>query len=414
MINPVAPSLIVASIDQIRSYFPALDRRHNSQPVAYFDGPGGTQVPRSVVQAMTDYLYLHNANTHWSFPSSQETDEIIAGARLVVADFLNAKSEEVVFGNNMTTLTFQLAQSLGRGMSPGDEVLVTELDHHANIDPWHAMAGERGVKVRTIQMVPAEGQINWEDLRSKFTDRTKLLAIGAASNALGTITDVAQAARIAHDAGALIFVDAVHLAPHQLVDVNALDCDFLACSAYKFHGPHLGILYGRSHLLSALDVPKLRPAPDTTPERLETGTQNHEGIAGAAAAIDFIAGLAEGVDRRCRLKLAYQSIHARTSALVDQLWWGLNDIPGVTLVGPPPSMPRTPTVSFVLKGSEPIEVSRHLASRGIFVSHGDFYASTVVQRLGCSPLGLIRVGCACYTTSEEVHRLLETIQELNR
>src|ERR1700756_3871442 len=294
------------STEEIRRCFPALARAHNGYPVAYFDGPGGTQVPRTVVEAMNDYLYRHNANTHWAYPTSIETDAIIDSARAALADFFNANPTEIVFGANMTTLTFHLARALGRGYAPNDEILVTELDHHANIAPWHALEQERGVKVRTVKMIPATGQLDWDDFSRKLTGRTKLVAIGAASNALGTINDVSRAASMAHSVGAQIFVDAVHYAPHGLIDVRDWDCDFLACSAYKFYGPHVGILYGRHDMLGSLDFPKLLPAPDSSPERVETGTQNHEGIAGAAAAVDFLASFAAGATRRDRLGAAFQ------------------------------------------------------------------------------------------------------------
>ncbi|HEX8204013.1 MAG TPA: aminotransferase class V-fold PLP-dependent enzyme, partial [Isosphaeraceae bacterium] len=234
MTTPTSPSASVATTGEIRSHFPALERRHDGGPVAYFDGPGGTQVPGRVVAAMTDYLYHHNANAHWAFPTSHETDQAIADARRALAEFLNASPAEVAFGANMTTLTFHLARALGRRWGPGDEVVVTELDHHANVDPWRALARERGITVRVARMRPEAGQLDRDDLARQITDRTRLVALGAASNALGTITDVAGAARLAHAVGALVFVDAVHYAPHRLVDVRAWDCDFLACSAYKF------------------------------------------------------------------------------------------------------------------------------------------------------------------------------------
>jgi len=273
--------MTVANVDAIRSRFPALARRHNGLAVAYFDGPGGTQVPRDVADAMTDYLLHHNANTHWRFPTSVETDRALAAARLALGDFLNASPDEVSFGANMTTLTFHLARALGRGWAAEDEIVVTELDHHANVDPWRALERDRGVTVRAVPFDPARGQLDKEALRRALGPRTRLLAIGAASNALGTINDVAEAARLAHAAGALVFVDAVHYAAHGLVDVRALDCDFLACSAYKFYGPHVGVLFARKGLLDKLDVPKLRPAPEAAPERIETGTLNHEGLVGA-------------------------------------------------------------------------------------------------------------------------------------
>ena len=254
-------------LPKIRENFPALSRIHENKPVAYFDGPGGTQVPRAVVDAMGDYLLRHNANTHWSFPSSEETDAIIGDARLALADFLNAQPNEIAFGANMTTLTFHLARALGRGYGPGDEIVVTELDHQANVAPWQALAKERGVTVRVVRMIPETGQLDWEDFARQLNPRTRLVAIGAASNALGTISDISRATKMAQAVGAQTFVDAVHYAPHQLVDVRAWDCDYLACSAYKFYGPHLGVLYGRHELLGALDFPKLIPASDAAPER---------------------------------------------------------------------------------------------------------------------------------------------------
>src|SRR5438477_10245888 len=303
------PSLAtVMSTEEIRRCFPALARTHNGYPVAYFDGPGGTQVPRTVVEAMNDYLYRHNANTHWAYPTSEETDAIIDSARSVVADFLNANPTEIAFGANMTTLTFHLARALGRGYGRNDEILVTELDHHANIAPWHALEKEGGVKVRMVKRIPASGELDWDDFSRQLTRRTKLVAIGAASNALGTINDVRRAGGMAHSLGAKIFVDAVHYAPHELIDVSDWNCDFLACSAYKFYGPHIGILYGRHDLLGSLDFPKLIPAPDSAPERAETGTQNHEGIAGAAAVVEFLASLVQAPTRRERLQDAFRQL----------------------------------------------------------------------------------------------------------
>jgi cysteine desulfurase family protein (TIGR01976 family) len=405
---------VTISTADIRTRFPALRREHRGLPVAYFDGPGGTQVPTSVVEAMSDYLYHHNANTHWHYPSSEETDAIITASRASLADFLGASHSEIVFGANMTTLTFHLARALGRGWGPGDEVVVTELDHHANVAPWTALARERGLTIRTVPLVLETGQIDWTALERALSKKTRLLAIGAASNALGTVSDVARAVRLAHLAGALTFVDAVHYAPHNLVDVRAIGCDFLACSAYKFYGPHIGILFGRQDRLEALDAPKLAPAPDTAPERLETGTLNHEGIAGAGAAVEFLASLSPGGGRRERLTTTMAGLHERGRTLLARLWDGLADTPGVTCYGPPPSEPRTPTVAFAVKGRSSDEVATALAGAGVFVSNGDFYATTVVARLGLSERGLVRAGCACYTTLEEVDRLLEGVRRLVR
>ena len=407
--NPIAATS-ARSLAGIRRHFPALQRIHGKNPVAYFDGPGGTQVPTAVVDAMADYLLHHNANTHWAFPTSIETDAVVAAARAALADFLNAAPNEIAFGANMTTLTFHLARALGRAFGPDDEIVVTELDHHANVAPWQVLGKERGLTIRTVKMIPENGQLDWDHFGRQLGPRTRLVAIGAASNALGTINDVRRAAAMAHAAGAQIFVDAVHYAPHELVDVCALDCDFLSCSAYKFYGPHLGVLYGRQDLLAALDFPKLAPAPDSAPERAETGTQNHEGIAGAAAAVDFLASLAPGTTRRERLEAAFAGLHARGAGLVRQLWDGLNKIEKVKTYGPPPGESRTPTVGFSVAGVSSIEVAERLANDAVFVSNGDFYATTVVERLGLAGDGIVRAGCACYTTEEEVDRLIDGVR----
>lgn len=396
----------------IRSHFPALKRQHNGHAVAYFDGPGGTQVPQAVVDAVSDYLLHHNANTHWVYPSSLETDAMLIAAREAVGDLLNCSPREVAFANNMTTGTFHLARALGRAWGPGDEIVLTELDHHANIAPWRALERERGVTIRMVRVDAAKGVLDLHSLKEALTPRTKLLAIGAGSNALGTITDVTAAAALAHAVGALVFVDAVHYAPHQLVDVRALDCDFLGCSAYKFYGPHIGIIYGREQLIQGLDVPKLAPAPDHSPDRLETGTQNHEGIVGAAAAVNFLASLGEGATRRAQLKSAYGKLHREGQALFRQLWEGIGSIAGTERFGPGPDAPRTPTLSFVVEGVPSEEVARTLAEEGVFVSNGDFYATTVVERLGHAKEGLVRVGAACYTTEAEVSRLVEGVQRV--
>jgi cysteine desulfurase family protein (TIGR01976 family) len=403
-----------SAVEAIRTQFPALKRRHGGARVAYFDGPGGTQVPHRVIEAISDYLIQSNANTHWAYPSSVETDAALHAARVALADFLGGRPDEIVFGANMTSLTFHLGRALGRRLSSGDEIVVTELDHHANSDPWRQLARERGLTVRTVRLRTETGQLDAADLAAAVGKKTKLLAIGAASNALGTISDVRRAADLAHAAGAMVFVDAVHYAPHALVDVAALGADFLACSAYKFYGPHVGVLWGRRERLEALDVPKLEPAPERAPDRVETGTQNHEGIVGAAAAVDFLASLGEGEDRRSRLARAFAALHERGQRLVERMWAGLGAIDGVTLYGPPPDAPRTPTVSFAVRGLNSEDVARRLAERAVFVSHGDFYATTVVRRLGHEADGLVRAGCACYTTSEEIDRLVDGVAAIAR
>jgi cysteine desulfurase family protein (TIGR01976 family) len=442
--SPIAAA-VPLDLDQIREQFPALLRMHRGRPVAYFDGPGGTQVPRKVVEAMSDYLFHHNANTHWRYQSSAETDAALEAARVALADLLNASPAEIAFGQNMTSLTFHLSRALARQWTAGDEIVVTELDHHGNVDPWRHAAADRGLTIRTVRVKPETGELDWDDLMDALSQpRAKLLAIGAAANAIGTVTDVKRAARLAHAAGALVFVDAVHFAPHTLVDVRDLDCDFLACSVYKFYGPHVGVLYGRRALIEALDVPKLRPAPNESPERLETGTQSHEAIVGAGAAVDFLASLgslvatrrrepwerssddfkdddtlvgasavAAGGDRRSALVKSYAAMHAHGEQLFGRLWSGLQQIPGVTLYGPEPGKPRTPTVGFTVAGHTTDAVAEALAEQGVFVSNGDFYAMTLVERLGVTD-GLVRAGCACYTTLEEIERLLTGVRQLAR
>jgi cysteine desulfurase family protein (TIGR01976 family) len=442
-----APAL---DLDQIREQFPALMRVHRGRPVAYFDGPGGTQVPRKVVEAMADYLFHHNANTHWRYPTSAETDAALDAARVALADFLNATPQEIAFGQNMTSLTFHLSRAIARQLAPGDEIIVTELDHHGNVDPWRHAAQDRGVTIRTVRVRPDAGELDWTDLMDALSSpRAKVLAIGAAANAIGTITDVKRATRLAHEAGALVFVDAVHYAPHTLVDVRDIDCDFLACSVYKFYGPHIGVLYGKRALIESLDVPKLRPSPNDAPERLETGTQSHEAIVGARAAVDFLASIGSlvatqrrrepwersssdftddealvdasgpaaaataGADRRAALVKSYAAMHAQGEQLFTRLWGGLQQIPGVTLYGPEPGKARTPTVGFTLAGHTTDAVAEALAEQGVFVSNGDFYAMTLVEKLGATD-GLVRAGCACYTTMEEIERLLNGVRQLAR
>lgn len=399
------------NIDDIRSHFPALSRMHNGEPVAYFDAPGGTQVPRGVAEAMTDYLFHHNANTHWEYPSSAETDAIIDGAREAVADLLNGRADEVVFGANMTTLTFHLARALGRTWSEGDEVIVTELDHHANVAPWRALSTDRGIVVRSARMDCETSQLDYDHLASLVNDRTKLIAVGGASNSIGTINDLGRVAKMAREAGVYLFVDAVHLAPHELIDVQAIGCDFLACSSYKFYGPHAGILWGRHALLDTLPFPKLAPAPDRAPERVETGTQNHEAIAGIAATIEFLASIGgAGGTRREQLARTFALLRHSGLRLTQQLWDGLTALPRVRVYGPPPSQPRTPTVSFTVDSMGTDDVARKLAERAIFASSGDFYATTVCDRFGID--SLLRVGCGCYTTEEEVARLIAGVAAL--
>ncbi len=403
----------IASVEQIRARFPALNRRHNGHPVAYFDGPGGTQTPRAVADAITDYLLNHNANTHWAYPSSVETDAALLAARAALADWIGGTPEEVVFGANMTTLTFHVGRALGHGWQPGDVIVVTELDHHANSDPWRVLARERNLEVRTIRMRPEDGRLDEADLAHKLTRGVKLLAVGAASNALGTINDVAALVERAHGVGALTYIDGVHYAAHSMPDVRAWGADFFACSAYKFYGPHVGVLWGKKALLEGLDAPKLVPAAGHAPDRLETGTLNHEGIVGAGAAVDFLASLAGGAgSRRERLARVAHVLHERGAEQVGMLWEGLAGIRGVKLYGPPPGTARTSTLSFTLAGHDPEKIAASLAARGVFVSHGDFYATTVARVYGRETDGFVRAGCAAYTTGSEIERLVEGVRAL--
>lgn len=415
------------STEEIRKQFPALNRVHNGYPVAYFDAAGGTQTPRAVVDAVADYLLNHNANTHWEYPSSHETDAIIESARDAFADFLNASANEIVFGPNTTTMIYHLSRALGRTLGPGDEIVITELEHHANVAPWQALVVERGVTLNVTQMDPESGQLDWNDFERLVTKKTRVVAFGAGCNALGTVNDYRRAVEMAHSVGALALVDAVHYAPYFLADVKQTNCDFLTCSAYKFYGPHVSVFYGKKHLLESVDFPRLEPAPNTAPERAEMGTQNHEGIAGAAATVDFYASLVSGTGvspvnlaqdaratRRGRLESAFAGLRAHSSAQVKRLWEELSNIKGVRLYGPPPEVARTPTVSFVVKDVASTEVARRLAERGLFASHGDFYAQTVIERLGLAPEGLVRVGCACYTSDDEIEKLIEAVGEIAR
>jgi cysteine desulfurase family protein (TIGR01976 family) len=322
----------------------------------------------------------------------------------VYAAFFNASPLDVSFGNNMTTIAFHLARGIARRMRAGDEIVVTQLDHHGNLAPWRAIAKEHGFVLRTVKLDPTTFRHHEGELAAAITPKTKLVAVGAASNALGTITDVAALCAMARDAGAVTFVDAVHYAPHTLLDVQQIGCDFLGCSAYKFYGPHVGVLYGRSALVDELEIPKLDPAPELAPERLETGTQNHEGIVGAAAAVEYIASVSgEEVP---------SGAHNRGDALLERLWSGLSAIDGVTLYGPPPGTPRTPTVAFTLRGYSTDDVARALVGDGIYASNGDFYAATVAEVLQRGADGFVRAGCACYTTDEEIDRLVTAVGRL--
>ncbi len=399
-----------ATTETIRQSFPALERVHNGYPVAYFDGPGGTQVPATVTDAMVHYLLHHNANTHWAYPSSIETDQILEDSRAAFADFLNCDPTEIVFGQNMTTLTFHVARSLGRSWEHGDEILITDLDHHANIDPWKDLARERGFIIRSVKFNPDNGQLDLDHLQRLISERTRLIAVSGASNALGTINDLKTITTLARESRILSYVDGVHYAPHVLCDVQDLGCDFFACSPYKFYGPHAGVLYGNYELLERMNVPRLKPAGSNAPERLETGTLSHEAIAGSAAAVDFLASLTHTPSRRTALASTYHTLHQRSQRRFTRLWEGLCNLDGVLCYGPLPSQSRTATLSFTVQGWTSEEACRQLSQNGLFLSHGDFYATTTVETLGVE--GLIRAGIACYTSDEEVDRLIAAVANL--
>ena len=403
-------------VGRIRADFPALRRAQGGRPVAYFDGPAGSQVPSSVIDAVAGYLSGSNANTHGAFATSRETDGILATARERMAAFVGARSsQEIAFGANMTSLTYALSRALAGEWGPGDEVVVTELDHQANVAPWRQAAEQAGATVRTVSFSAETGLLDLDQLAGLIGPRTRLVAIGHASNALGTVNDVARVAALARAAGALSFVDAVHSAPHGVIDVQAIGCDFLVCSAYKFFGPHVGILWGRRDLLQELRPFRLPPASDRAPERWETGTLNHEGIAGVAAAVEWIAGLAtsEGGSWRDRVVGGMETIQRLERPLLSRLLEGLAPIDAVTLYGPAGDQARTPTVALTVGRLGAREVAERLAGEGIFVWDGDFYASTVIDRLGLRDRGgLVRIGLAPYSTAEEIDRLIAAIGSL--
>jgi cysteine desulfurase family protein (TIGR01976 family) len=418
------------TVTSLRAEFPALQQTAGGRPLIFFDGPGGTQVHRSVIEAVGRYLTEANSNAHGAFLYSRRTDETTVAARHALADFLNApRPDEIVFGPNMTTLTFNLSRAIGRTLVPGDEIVVTQLDHDANVAPWLALE-ERGVVVRYADFNPADCTLDVASLEAAITARTKLVAVGYASNAVGTLNDVRRVAELAHAAGAWVYVDAVHYAPHGPIDVQAIGCDFLVCSAYKFFGPHLGVLYGRYELLEALPAYKVRPAGDKPPDKFETGTANFEALAGVTAAVGYLASVgrrfgsesAQGFPgfegRRRELKAGLAAIRTYERGLCQRMIAGLQEIPGLCIYGitdPARADERVPTVSFTLEGLTPNEVARRLDAANIFVWDGNFYALSVTERLGLEDRGgLVRVGLAHYNTAEEVDTLLNILADMPR
>ncbi|MDQ2907745.1 MAG: cysteine desulfurase-like protein [Candidatus Eremiobacteraeota bacterium] len=399
---------------RIRAEFPALGRRIGDRFVAYFDGPGGTQVPRAVATAMTDYLFHHNANDGWAYAASIETDAAIDRARALAATFVNASSpDEILFGANMTTLTFHIARAVGRSLRAGDEIIVTDLDHHANIDPWVALERDYGVIVKGIPLLERRPELDVAAFEALLGPRTRLVAVGLSSNAFGTVNPVAKLAADAHRAGALVFVDAVHAAAHTPLDVDALGADLLTFSSYKVYGPHVGVAYMRSDLLERFDFPRVAPQTPLGPKRAESGTLNHEGIVGTGAAIEFLAeaGAAEGGSRRERLAASLRTVSSAEESLFGALIDGLRALPNVTLYEPAPGIPRHPTVAFTVQGREPSAVAERLScDHGIFVSHGDFYAATAVRTVAPeSAAGVLRAGIAIYSTTQDIERLVTAL-----
>jgi cysteine desulfurase family protein (TIGR01976 family) len=403
----------------VREQFSSLKLQVNGHAAAFLDGPAGTQVPKQVMDAVQNYFLTANANTYGAFLTGRRNDEMILSARAAMTDFFNCDANEVVFGQNMTTITFALARAIGRELKAGDEIVVTTLDHDANVAPWRALE-EKGVVIRQVDIREADCTLDLDDFKRKISAKTKLVAVGYASNMVGTINPVAEIAKLAHSAGALMFIDAVHYAPHGLIDVKALDCDFLVCSPYKFFGPHMGTLYGKREHLEKFKPYKVRPATNTSPECWETGTQVQELIAGIGAAVDYIADLGchcepSTKSRREALQAAYRATHQYETGLLSRLIEGLQSVPGMRIFGITDSKrfnERCSTLSFRIGDHNPTEIAAFLGERGIFTWDGNFYALNLSERLGVEKQGgVLRVGLVHYNTAEEVDRLLTALRE---
>jgi len=449
---PTTEHSLATSLDLqwVRAQFPSLAQTVNGHPAAFLDGPGGTQVPQRVIDAISDYLRRDNANTGGAYATSRRTDAMIAEARSAMADFLHCGADEVVFGPNMTTLTFAISRAIGRELKPGDEIVVTRLDHDANVSPWLAMAEDlqkedRGVTVRWAEIHDNDCTLDMADLASKINAKTKLVAAGYASNAVGTINPVKEIVRLAHAAGALAYIDAVHYGPHGLIDVAALDCDFLACSTYKFFGPHMGVLFGKREHLKRLRPYKVRPNTNAIPNCWEWGTLNHECIAGIAACVEYLADLgrrvlescgdsrpvlescgdgrlgrpsseARPVTRRAAIEAAYEAIHEHESGLLKKMISGLQPIPGLKIYGitdPARFHERCATLAVRIDGHTPLELATKLGERGFFTWDGNYYALNLTEHLDVEKSGgFLRIGLAHYNTLDEVDRLLAALREI--
>jgi cysteine desulfurase family protein (TIGR01976 family) len=411
-------------LNYVRSQFPSLAQTINGHPAAFLDGPGGTQVPQGVIDAISGYLRRDNANTGGAYATSRNTDAMLADARAAMADFFNCGLDEIVFGPNMTTLTYAMSRAIGRDLGPGDEILVTRLDHDANVTPWLALE-EKGVIIRWAEIHEDSCTLDLADLASKINERTKLVAVGYASNAVGTINPVKAIVRLAHAAGALAYVDAVHYGPHGLIDVAALDCDFLVCSTYKFFGPHMGVLFGKREHLQCLQPYKVRPLTDAVPNRWEWGTLNHECIAGITACVEYIADLGRRSHpavstRRAAIVAAFEAIHHYEHGLMNRLITGLLKIPNIKIYGitdPARFAERCPTIALRVlnqtKDQTPLALSTRLGDQGFFTWDGNYYALNLTERLDVEKSGgFLRIGLVHYNTTEEVDRLLAALREI--
>lgn len=410
-------------VTAVRRQFPALQEPFHGKPAIFFDNPGGTQVVRPVIDAMVDYLTRRNANTHGQFETSRRTDEVITAARQAAADLLGATPQEIVFGNNMTSLTFHLSRSLGRALRPGDEIIVTRLDHDANVAPWVALARDLGASLQTVDVDLETCTLDMDHFRELISPRTKLVAVGYAGNLSGTINDVQTIIQWAKEVGAFTFIDAVQYAPHGLIDVKALGCDFLACSAYKFFGPHVGILYGKAEHLARLDAYRVRPASNQAPDKWETGTKNHEGLAGVTAAIDYLAELGAvyggaqfTANRRDKLAAAWKQIHDYEMMLIERMVSGLQASSRIRIYGLTERQDwarRVATFSIRKEGTTPQQLAQALAEANIFAWNGNFYALGLSEALGVEESGgLLRLGLIHYNTLDEIDqclRVLETV-----
>jgi cysteine desulfurase family protein (TIGR01976 family) len=444
---PFSETLTAAlNIQYVRSQFPSLAQTVNGHPAAFLDGPGGTQVPQRVIDAISDYLRRDNANTGGAYSTSRHTDAMIAEARSAMADFLHCGADEVVFGPNMTSLTYAMSRAIGRELNPGDEILVTRLDHDANVSPWLQMAEDRGVTVRWAEIHDENCTLDIADLASKINERTKLVAVGYASNAVGTINPVKVIVKLAHAAGALASVDAVHYGPHGLIDVAALDCDFLACSTYKFFGPHMGVLFGKREHLKRLRPYKVRPNTNAIPNCWEWGTMQHESIAGITACVEYIADLGRELtngatnkrvphpsllskggndaastsgsktERREAIEAVYAAIHEHERALLEKMMTGLAKIPGLKIYGitdPARFHERCATLAIRIENHTPLELATKLGDRGFFTWDGNYYALNLTEHLDVEKSGgFLRIGLVHYNTLDEVDRLLAALREI--